>query len=255
MILGPIEFTTGDLVSGPSIIFSIFGIPVTSTVVTTWFILFCFFLFFKLGTRNLQLIPGKFQTILEGIYKFLDSTIGQILGAWKKKYYIYFATLFLFIFLSNIISFFPIPWFSLKNGVLEIFPAFRTPTADLNTTGGLAILTTILFISVSIKNNGIFGYLKGFVEPNPVMLPLNIIGELAKPLNISMRLFGNMFAGMVIMGLVYMAVPFVIPAALHLYFDLFSGLVQSFVFVTLSLVYVQGSIGDAEYIDEEKAVN
>ena len=239
MILGPIEFTTGDLVSGPSIIFSIFGIPVTSTVVTTWFILFCFFLFFKLGTRNLQLIPGKFQIILEGIYKFLDSTIGQILGAWKKKYYIYF----------------PIPWFSLKNGVLEIFPAFRTPTADLNTTGGLAILTTILFISVSIKNNGIFGYLKGFVEPNPVMLPLNIIGELAKPLNISMRLFGNMFAGMVIMGLVYMAVPFVIPAALHLYFDLFSGLVQSFVFVTLSLVYVQGSIGDAEYIDEEKAVN
>ena len=206
MILGPIEFTTGDLVSGPSIIFSIFGIPVTSTVVTTWFILFCFFLFFKLGTRNLQLIPGKFQTILEGIYEFLDSTIGQILGAWKKKYYIYFATLF-------------------------------------------------LFISVSIKNNGIFGYLKGFVEPNPVMLPLNIIGELAKPLNISMRLFGNMFAGMVIMGLVYMAVPFVIPAALHLYFDLFSGLVQSFVFVTLSLVYVQGSIGDAEYIDEEKVVN
>ena len=168
MILGPIEFTSGDLVSGPSIIFSIFGIPVTSTVVTTWFILFCFFLFFKLGTRNLQLIPGKFQIILEGIYKFLDSTIGQILGAWKKKYYIYFATLFLFIFLSNIISFFPIPWFSLKNGVLEIFPAFRTPTADLNTTGGLAILTTILFISVSIKNNGIFGYLKGFVEPNPV---------------------------------------------------------------------------------------
>ena len=64
-----------------------------------------------------------------------------------------------------------------------------------------------------------------------------------------------MFAGMVIMELVYMAVPFVTPAALHLYFDLFSGLVQSFVFVTLSLVYVQGSIGDAEYIDEEKAVN
>ena len=84
------------------------------------------------------------------------------------------------------------------------------------------------------------------------MLPLNIVGEFAKPLNISMRLFGNMFAGMVIMGLIYMAVPYFIPAALHLYFDLFAGLVQSFVFVTLSMVYVQGSIGDTEYIDHEE---
>jgi len=247
--LGPIEFTTGELVSGPSEIFSIFGFPITSTVVTTWFILLCFFVFFKLGTRNLQLIPGKFQSILEGIYEFLDGTIGQILGTWKKKYYTFFATLFLFIFLSNIITFFPIPWFGVKNGVFEIFPAFRSPTADLNTTVCLALIVTFLFISINIKNNGILGYLKGFGDPTPVMVPLNIVGEFAKPLNISMRLFGNMFAGMVIMGLIYMAVPYFIPAALHLYFDLFAGLVQSFVFVTLSMVYVQGSIGDTEYSD------
>ena len=249
MRLGPIEFTTGELVSGPSEIFSIFGFPITSTVVTTWFILLCFFVFFKLGTRNLQLIPGKFQSILEGIYEFLDGTIGQILGTWKKKYYTFFATLFLFIFLSNIITFFPIPWFGVKNGVFEIFPAFRSPTADLNTTVCLALIVTFLFISINIKNNGILGYLKGFGDPTPVMVPLNIVGEFAKPLNISMRLFGNMFAGMVIMGLIYMAVPYFIPAALHLYFDLFAGLVQSFVFVTLSMVYVQGSIGDTEYTD------
>ena len=249
MRLGPIEFTTGELVSGPSKIFSIFGFPITSTVVTTWFILLCFFVFFKLGTRNLQLIPGKFQSILEGIYEFLDGTIGQILGTWKKKYYTFFATLFLFIFLSNIITFFPIPWFGVKNGVFEIFPAFRSPTADLNTTVCLALIVTFLFISINIKNNGILGYLKGFGDPTPVMVPLNIVGEFAKPLNISMRLFGNMFAGMVIMGLIYMAVPYFVPAALHLYFDLFAGLVQSFVFVTLSMVYVQGSIGDPEYTD------
>lgn len=87
MILGPIEFTTGPLVSGPDIIFSIFGFPISSTVVTTWFVLLFFYLFFKFGTRNLQLIPGKFQSVLEGIYEFLDGTIGQILGVWKKKYY------------------------------------------------------------------------------------------------------------------------------------------------------------------------
>lgn len=247
MTLGPIEFTSGDLVSGPSVVFSIFGIPVTSTVTTTWFIIFCFFLFFKFGTKNLQLIPGKFQSFLEGIYEFLDSTIGQILGTWKKKYYTFFATLFMFIFVSNIITFFPVPWFSTKSGILKIYPAFRAPTADLNTTVCLALIVTFLFVSTNIKNNGIIGYLKGFADPTPVILPLNIIGEFAKPLNISMRLFGNMFAGMVIMGLIYMAVPYFIPAALHLYFDLFAGMVQSFVFVTLSMVYVQGSLGDAEY--------
>ena len=249
MILGPIEFTESSLVSGPDIIFSVFGLPVTSTVVTTWIILFLFFLIFKLGTKKLELVPGKFQSILEGIYEFLDSTIGQILGAWKKKYYTYFATLFMFIFLSNIIAFFPVPWARVQEGVLVIYPAFRSPTADLNTTVCLAMITTVMFISINIKNNGILGYLKGFADPTPVMLPLNIVGELAKPLNISMRLFGNMFAGGVIMGLVYMAVPYFVPAALHLYFDLFAGLVQSFVFVTLSMVYVQGSIGDKEYIE------
>ena len=248
MILGPIEFTESSLVSGPDIIFSVFGLPVTSTVVTTWIILFIFFLIFKLGTKKLELVPGKFQSILEGIYEFLDSTIGQILGAWKK-YYTYFATLFMFIFLSNIIAFFPVPWARVQEGVLVIYPAFRSPTADLNTTVCLAMITTVMFISINIKNNGILGYLKGFADPTPVMLPLNIVGELAKPLNISMRLFGNMFAGGVIMGLVYMAVPYFVPAALHLYFDLFAGLVQSFVFVTLSMVYVQGSIGDKEYIE------
>lgn len=110
-----------------------------------------------------------------------------------------------------------------------------------------SLLTTCLFVSTAIKYNGIGGYLKGFTSPTIVMLPMNIVGEMAKPLNISMRLFGNMFAGTVIMGLLYMAVPWGIPAPLHLYFDLFAGAVQSFVFVTLSMVYVQGALGDAEY--------
>lgn len=248
MRIGPIEFTTPPLVSGPTVVFKIFGLPVSITVVTTWFIMLLFFLFFRQATKDLKMRPTKFQAFLEIIYEFLEKTIEQILGVWKNKYYTFFATLFLFIFVSNIITFFPIPWFSFKDGVLTIYPAFRSPTADLNTTVGLACITTVMFVGASIKYNGIVGYLKGFASPTPIMIPMNIVGELAKPLNISMRLFGNMFAGMVIMGLLYMAVPWGIPAPLHLYFDLFAGAVQSFVFVTLSMVYVQGAIGDAEYI-------
>lgn len=264
-----IEFITPPLVEGPRIVFFVplpeflhkmpfamatgnghFGLPVTITVVTTWFLILFMFLVFKIGTSNLQVIPGKIQLFLELIYGFLEDVIGQMMGSWKKKYFSYIGPLFLIIFTSNIIGFFPIPWFFLENGHLTIAPAFRTPTADLNTTVGLAILTTITFLRAGIKTEGFFGYLKGFLAPIPIMLPLNIVGEFAKPVNISVRLFGNAFAGGVIMGLLYMGAPAVVPAALHLYFDLFQGLVQSFVFIMLSMVYIQGALGDSEYIEE-----
>lgn len=249
MRLGPIELTTSPLVSGPWVVFKIFGLPVSITVVTTWFIILLFFIIFKLGTKNLKLKPGKLQLILEVIYEGLDGAIGQILGDWKKKYFTFFATLFLFIFPSNIISFFPIPWGKMIDKVFVISPAFRSPTSDLNTTVSLALIVATLFTATNLKYNGLGGYLKGFISPTPVILPLNIVGELAKPLNMSMRLFGNMFAGSVILGLLYMAVPWGIPAPLHLYFDLFSGMVQTFVFATLAMVYTQGAIGDVEYKD------
>ena len=263
-----IEFVTPPLVEGPRIVFFVplpeflhkmpfamstgngqFGLPVTITVVTTWFLIFIMFLLFKIGTSKLEVIPGKIQLFLEVIYGFLEDIIEQMMGSWKKKYFSYIGPLFLFIFTANTIGFFPIPWFFMDGGHLTIAPAFRTPTADLNTTVGLAVLTTITFLSAAIKTDGFFGYLKGFLAPIPIMLPLNVVGEIAKPVNISVRLFGNAFAGGVIMGLLYMGAPAVVPAALHLYFDLFQGLVQSFVFIMLSMVYIQGALGDSEYIE------
>ena len=264
-----IEFQVPPLVEGPRVVFFIplpeflhkipfametanggYGLPVTITVVTTWFLILFMFILFRVGTSKLEVIPGKLQLILESIYAFLDGVVGQMMGSWKKKYLSYIGQLFLFIFTANTISFFPIPWFSIVDGHITFAPAFRSPTSDLNTTVGLALLTTFMFLKASIKTNGVLGYFKGFLAPIPVMLPLNIVGEFAKPVNISVRLFGNAFAGGVIMGLLYMGAPAAIPAGLHLYFDLFSGLVQSFVFIMLSMVYIQGSLGDSEYVEE-----
>ena len=264
-----IEFQVPPLVEGPRVVFFIplpeflhkipfametanggYGLPVTITVVTTWFLILFMFILFRVGTSKLEVIPGKLQLILESIYAFLDGVVGQMMGSWKKKYLSYIGPLFLFIFTANTISFFPIPWFSIVDGHITFAPAFRSPTSDLNTTVGLALLTTFMFLKASIKTNGVLGYFKGFLAPIPVMLPLNIVGEFAKPVNISVRLFGNAFAGGVIMGLLYMGAPAAIPAGLHLYFALFSGLVQSFVFIMLSMVYIQGSLGDSEYVEE-----
>ncbi|MBC2856389.1 MAG: F0F1 ATP synthase subunit A [Cetobacterium sp.] len=267
-----IEFFTPPLVEGPAISFFVplpeflhqmpfamqiadgkYGLPVSITVISTWFVLLLLAVLFKLGTKKLEVVPtSRWQALVEELYGFLHGIISQMLGSWWKKYFSFISTLFFFILTSNLLLFIPIPWGSMNNGILTISPAFRTPTADLNTTVGLAMLTTIVFLGTSIKLNGLLGYFKGLFEPLPIMFPINVVGELAKPTNISIRLFGNMFAGSVIMGLIYKAAPAVIPAPLHLYFDIFSGVVQSFVFIMLTMVYIQGSLGDSQYPDEEK---
>ncbi|MGL4403970.1 MAG: F0F1 ATP synthase subunit A [Fusobacteriaceae bacterium] len=266
MRLGPIEFVTPPLVEGPKIMFYVpvpealketpfvleklgggYGLPVTATVTSTWFIMIILFIIFNSGTKDLKLIPGKLQTGLEYLYSFLDDLVEQMLGKWKVRYISYIAPLFIFILFSNTLSFFPIPSITVTDGIVNIVPAFRSPTADLNTTVGLAFLTTFTFLSTSFRCHGFVGHIKTLFEPMPFMFPINLVGELAKPTNISIRLFGNMFAGMVIIGLIYKAAPVVVPAPLHLYFDIFSGIVQSFVFVMLSLVYIQGALGDTEF--------
>lgn len=256
-VTNPNLFVKPPLVEGPKILFYIpvpsglpfameNGWPVTITVATTWFIMALFYSLFHFGMRDLKIAPSRLQAVLEGLYGILEAIVAQTLGKWKKKYLAYIGTLICFILVSNIIGFFPIPGFSVENGILTVSPLFRAPTADINTTLGLALITTYAFMAAAFKTGGPVGYIKGLMEPTPVMLPINIVGEFAKPTNISMRLFGNMFAGMVIMGLLYKALPAAIPSGLSLYFDLFSGLVQSFVFTMLTMVYIQGSLGDAE---------
>jgi len=264
-----VGFETPPLVEGPKIMFFVpvpeflhdfpfamemstggFGLPVTITVISTWFIMAVLILLFRCASSNLEVLPSKKQAFFETLYDGLDSIIEGTLGAWKKKYYTYISTLLIFILFSNLLSFFPIPGFTIQDGVFTIAPAFRSPTADLNTTVGLALITTFTFIAAAFKVGGPTGFVKGLFEPMPLMFPINLVGELAKPTNISIRLFGNMFAGMVIIGLLYMAAPVLVPAPLHLYFDIFSGVVQSFVFIMLTMVYIQGSIGDAEYTED-----
>lgn len=226
---------------GPRIAFYIGDIPVSETVTVTWLIIFVLGLFSILATRNLKKEPRGLQIIVETLVSTVNNLTKQNMGERNLAFAPFVGTLLLFIGISNII------------GLL----GFRPPTGDLNTTMCLSITTFVLTQFFGVKRKGIVNYSKGFLQPMPFLLPLNIIGELANPVSLGFRLFGNIVAGIIIMSLLYGAlggftemllgitVPLFqagVPAVLHIYFDMFAGLLQSFIFTMLTMVFISGAM-------------
>ena len=175
--------------------------------------------------KKAEEVPGTFQCLCEAVVEMLDNMVITNMGLRGKKYCNYIITLFIFILLSNI------------GGIFGL----RAATAVYGVTLMLALITCTI-----IHYNGIryqkMDYSKGYLDPFPVFLPVNIISELATPVSLSLRLFANMVSGTLIMALWYGMVPLLfklgIPAALHVYFDLFSGAIQTYVFCMLTMIFV-----------------
>lgn len=218
-------------------VFHIGGVEVwlTETIVNTWIIMglliaFCVLTRIKMRKFNEEK-PSKFQQAIEAMVEMFDNYVRSIggdqflfLGHW---YFMVFA----FVLFSNI------------SGLYFL----RPPTADWATTFALAFATLTLIQAVGTKFKG-GKYWKGFLEPVAFLLPLNLIGELARPVSLSFRLFGNILAGMIIMSLLYALPPiyarFGIPAALHIYFDLVAGAIQTYIFATLSISFISQAATD-----------
>lgn len=257
-----------EIIEGPKIFakFNIFGIniAINQTILNTWVLMILIILVLYIGTRRLSIEkPGTMQLILEELYNFIEGQFLSSFRNYKKTFMPFFSALFSFLLLSNLSTFlFPFIWMKeTVNGATKIVPFFRTPTADINTTVGLAIIVTVTFVGCALYRDGIIGILRELSKPFVLMFPINLIGELAKPINISMRLFGNMFAGIVIVGLLYgislnnvlsswtyntlrgsFSFSVLWAGFLQLYLDLFIGALQAFVFTVLSSVYVQQAL-------------
>lgn len=176
--------------------------------------------------------PGTFQNIVELIVEMLDNMITGCMGKSATKFLGYISTLFCFILFSNI------------SGLLGL----RPPTADYGVTFPLGIITFCLIFYNKIKHQGVGGFLKGLCDPWPIWAPINIIGDVAVPISISLRLFANILSGTVMMSLVYGLLHTIAwgwPGFLHIYFDLFSGGIQTYVFCMLTMTYVTDAIGDS----------
>jgi len=183
---------------------------------------------------NFKEVPtGNFQNIVETLIETFDNFVRQAAG--EKLLFLgnWFFMVFSFVLVSNL------------SGIV----GFRPPTADWATTFALALVTFILIQAMGIKFRG-RKYIKSFFEPFFIFFPLNLIGELARPISLSFRLFGNILAGMILMSLLYNLAPiyvrFVIPAALHAYFDLFIGALQAYIFCVLGLAFIGGAAATEE---------
>ena len=184
----------------------------------------------KLNKAEATDTPGPFLNVVELIVEMLGTMVDGIMGRNASRFVNYISTLFLFIIISNISGLF----------------GLRPPTADYGVTVALGVITFILVQFNGIKKNRIKHFTALF-QPIWFLFPINLIGEFAVPLSLSLRLFGNVMSGTVLMGLIYdLLSPFTVayPAVLHAYFDLFSGCIQAYVFCMLTMVYVNDKIAD-----------
>lgn len=191
-----------------------------------------FFIAARITMNHATEVPGTFQNIVELIVEKLDGMVGGVMGQWAPKFRNYIGTIFMFILLSNISGLF----------------GLRPPTADYGTTLALGIITFCLIHYNKFKHQKVKGVIAGLCDPWPFWMPINIIGDLAVPVSISLRLFANVLSGLVMTTLIYGLlgkIATIWPAALHVYFDLFSGAIQTYVFCMLTMTYVSDACGDS----------
>ena len=219
-------------------------IDITQTTISLFIVTVLLCIVAAIFGRNLTKRPGKKQVVAEKLVSMLYGMVEDTMG----KHNMHFAPFIGTLFLSSIVG-----------SLLGLTHIFRSTTQDLMVTLAWALITTGIIWYTSIKNNGFFGWLKGFTEPIVVMTPMNIVSEIAQPFSLAFRHFGNIAGGGVLMTIVYAALSLVsslifgwlpgilgeipylqagIPALLSIYFDLFSSFVQALVFTLLTMVYI-----------------
>ncbi|MHB8126339.1 MAG: F0F1 ATP synthase subunit A [Desulfitobacteriaceae bacterium] len=230
------------------------------TLTMTWLTMILILIFCFLGVRQLTSgKPGKMQNILEWIVDFVRGLISDNMNYEKGRPLLsYLVTLIMFVFFSNMLGLIPnftfnlFEHFGIETAHLnKIFegPTLMSPTADINTTVALALMSITLVVFLGIKHKGIH-YFKHFIEPIPVFLPIHIIDLLSKPMTLAFRLFGNIFAGEVLIKVILMlpgvwVLPAVLPDVVWLGFCIFVGTIQAFVFTVLTTAYVGQAISES----------
>lgn len=210
---------------------SLFGLSISSTVLVTWIAMLALLivaLILRLTViPHLRDIPSGAQNVLEimvgGISDYTETTSGGGLGDNLNAYFFSVAALMI------------------ASAMVELF-GVRAPTADITMTFSLALITFVLINYYGIRRKGLKGRIKSLAEPTPVVFPMRIVSDVAVPVSLACRLFGNMLGGMIVMDLLYSSLGnfgIAIPSVAGLYFNVFHPLIQVFIFITLSLTFIR----------------
>ncbi len=232
--------------------FELFGVEIwiTESMINSWIICSVLILIafgIRMAIRNPKKVPEGVQNVAEFLVDSLDKFAISTMGKHGKKFGAFYGSMIMYLMVCNISGLFLGPNIGpVTPGEPRVLIDFmRPPTADFAVTFALALITFAMVQGLAVKEHGVLSWLKGLTEPMWPLTPLNVIGELANPISLSFRLFGNILGGTIIMGLYYNLPWFTligIPVALHAYFDIFAGLLQAFIFVMLSMTFVSSAL-------------
>ncbi|WP_454783614.1 F0F1 ATP synthase subunit A [Legionella sp. WA2022007384] len=207
--------------------FSIGVLPITQSVLTTWFIMMILFLLAWGSTRQHALLqPSTYQVIWEGILSTMQDAMNEVVPYHVELIFPFVATLWIFILVSNLIG---------------VIPGFYSPTADLSVTASLAIMTFLSVHWFGIRAEGWREYLKHYIKPTPFLLPFHLISEISRTLALAVRLFGNIMSLQLTALIVLMIAGFLAPIPI-LILHIIEAIIQAYIFGMLALIYIAGGI-------------
>jgi F-type H+-transporting ATPase subunit a len=201
-------------------------------VTYTWFVMIVLILLAFAASRAVKEVPSGLQNFMEVVVGGVENLIEETMGPKGKAYFPLIASFALFILVSNLVA---------------LVPGFYPPTANLNTNFALALTVFAMTHIIGFKEHG-FSYLKHFMGPILVLAPLmfiiEIIGHLARPLSLSLRLFGNMYGHEIVLMIFFALVPFLLPVPMML-MGVLVACIQTFVFTLLAMIYIAGALEEA----------
>ena len=202
------------------------------TILTTWFLMILLVVGAWVVTRNLKtdIKSTRWQNVLEMLVLMIEDQIKEVGLKQPRKYIAFIGTMFVFIVTANLLSI--IPW-------------YEAPTSSLSTTAALAICVFIAVPVFGIAQSGVGGYLKTYVQPNIIMLPFNIIGEISRTLALAVRLFGNIMSGGLIISVLLSVAPFFFPIIMSA-LGMLTGVIQAYIFAILATVYITAATQEAQ---------
>lgn len=213
-----------------TILFHLGPVPITMPVATTWAIIAFLGGLSFFSTRRLEIEGGRWQAVLEILVSSVEQQIADCIGGDARRFLPFIATLFIFLAVANL------------SGAL---PGVRAPTASLETDAALGLLVLGATQYYGIRGQGIAGYLRSFLKPTPLMLPLNIAGQVTRSFSLMVRLFGNIMSGELVIGITVSLAGLLLPIPLML-LEILIGLLQAYIFSILATVFIGSVASGAE---------